>query len=52
MSKADPRAKHTARVLSEYPHERLRVLLLLAKRFGYWSHIDWGVVEAELEKNA
>lgn len=44
------REQHARRVLAEYPTKRLRVLLDLATRHGYWEHCDWGIVRAELGK--
>jgi hypothetical protein len=32
---------HTERLIETTPPERLRVLLMLARKHGYWGHVDW-----------
>jgi len=35
---------NASRALREYDHEHLRVMSGLAKRNGYWPHVDWSFV--------
>ncbi len=41
LTREQIRREHAERLLRTTPPERLRVLRLLAERFGYWQHVDW-----------
>lgn len=36
------------RVIKDIPRPRLRILAALARRHGYWTHINWNMVEAAI----
>jgi hypothetical protein len=42
------REAHAARVLREYPQDRARALLALARLENRWPHVDWAAVERGL----
>ena len=44
MITAETQEKHAQRLIETTPTQRLKVLLLLARKYNYWTHVDWGRV--------